>query len=95
MVLEEDAHLRNLCLASGGYLEGTDDVLTAVGAQHAQGQLAAGEDDGFGKVFEHEAQRRSGVGHGVGAMEHDEAVVALVFALDDVGNVDPQGGRHV
>ncbi len=95
VALEEDADLGDGDQPGGGYLEGADDVLAAVGAQHAQRQLAAGEDDGLAEVLEHEAQGRGGIGHGVGAVEDHEAVVVVVLALDDVGDVDPERGSHV
>lgn len=71
-VFEEDAdfgHYRGAVgVLGGGYLDGGDEVLFAVGAQGADGELRAGEDDGLGEVFKHEAEGRCGVGHGVGAV---------------------------
>ena len=95
VVLKEYAHLWDDGLPPRGYLKCADDVLAAVGTEHAQRQLAAGEDDGFGEVLEHEAQGRGGVGHGVGAVEHHKAVVVVVGTLYDLGNIDPHRGRHV
>ena len=38
----------------GGYLDGSHHVLLAVGTQFADRQLATGENDRLGQVFEHE-----------------------------------------
>ena len=95
MALEEDAHLWDGGQARRGNLEGADDILATVGAEHAQGQLTAGEDDRLAQVLEHKAQRRSRIGHGVGAVEHNETIIIVVLALDNIGNIDPQGGGHI
>ena len=85
VVFEKDTHLGYdglSVLLGGSYLDGGDEVLLAIGAQHADRELRAGQDDGFAQVFEHEAQGRGGVRHGVGSMQHYEAVVVGVV----VGN---------
>ena len=96
---EADAHLGHEGSALGilrrGDLDGGDEVLLAVGAELSDGQLRAGEDDGLREVLEHVGEGRGSVGHRVGAVEHDEAVVVVVVVGDAVGDVGPAGGRHV
>ena len=68
-VLEIERHFGNggaAVDAGRSDFDGRHQVFAPVGAQHADRNLAAGEDDGFGQVFEQEAQGRSGVGHRVG-----------------------------
>ena len=91
-VLEVERHLgdqRSAVAAGSGDLDGRDEVLAAVGAQHADGDLASGEDHGLGEVLEHEAHGRGGVGHRVGAVQDDKAVVTGVVVADDPGELDP------
>lgn len=99
LVLEEDAdfghHGRAVGAAGGGYLDGGDEVLLAVGTQHADGQLRTGQDDGFRQILEHEAQGTGRVGHGVGAVQDDETVVVVVVAADDFHNLGPEFRLHV
>ena len=95
VVLEEETDLGDERFAARGEFEGTDDVLAAIAADDTHRKLAAGEDDRLGEVFEHEAERRGGVGHSVGAMEDDEAIIVVVLAFDGFGYVDPRGGSHV
>ena len=57
--------------------------------------MRAGEDDGLRQVLEHVGEGRGGVGHRVGAVQHDEAVVVGVAVGDAVGDVGPPRGRHV
>ena len=57
--------------------------------------MRAGEDDGLRQVLEHVGEGRGGVGHRVGAVQHDEAVVVCVAVGDAVGDVGPPRGRHV
>ena len=97
-VLEVERHLGHdgpPLVPGSGDLDGRDEVLASVGAQHADRNLAAGEDDGLGEVLEQKAQRRSGVGHGVGAVQDDEAVVAGVVVADELREGDPVGGSDV
>ncbi len=44
-----------------------------VGAEHADGKLRAREDDGLVEALEHKAECGCGVGHGVRAVQDDEA----------------------
>ena len=99
LVLEEDAHLGDhgvpLFVCRGGYLDGGDEVLAPVGPEHPYGELAAGEDHAFLEVPEHEAEHGGGVGHGVGAVEYDEAVVLLVTLFYEGGEEYPEVGPDV
>lgn len=92
-VLEEDADFGDdggaVGMFSGGYLDGGDEVFLSVGAEHTDGELRTGQDDGLCQVFEHEAEGRGGIGHGVGAVQDDEAVEAVVVVIDDFYNLRP------
>ena len=62
LAVEEDAYLRHhrsavlvLCRC---YLDGSHQILLAVGTQFADRQLATGQDHRFGQVLKHEAQGR-------------------------------------
>ena len=58
LTIEEDADLwyqrMTFQIFHGGYLDGSHHVLLAVGTQFADRQLATGENDRLGQVFEHE-----------------------------------------
>lgn len=69
--------------------DGRDEVLAAVGPQYADRNLASGEDDRLCEVFEHETHGRRGIRHGVGAVQHDESVVARVVVADQFGKCRP------
>ena len=74
-----------------GDLDGRDEVFAPVGAQHADRNLASGENHRFAEVFEQEAQGRSRIGHSVGAVQHHETVVTGVIVADQLGEGDPVG----
>ena len=74
---------------------GGQEVLLAVGAQDTYGELAACQDDGLVQVLQHETERRGSVGHGVGAVEYHEPIVAVIVCVDDPDQCGPQFGRHV
>ena len=97
--VEEDAHFRHpgvpLAVPGRGYLDGSDEVFLAVGAELADGELAACEDDGFGQVLHHVRKSRGGVGHRVGAVQHDEAVELVVAVGYHVAQPRPVLWRHV
>lgn len=94
--IERDLGHGGLAAAAGpSDFDGRDEVLAAVGAQDADGNLAPGENHGLGEVLEQKTQGRSGVGHGVGAVQDDEAVVTGVVVADDPGQREPVGGSHV
>ena len=98
-VFEEDAdfgyHGRTVGTAGGGNFDGGDEVLLAVRAQGADGQLRAGQDDRLAQVFQHEAQGRGGIGHGVCAVQDDKAVEALVVIVYDFDYLGPHQRLHV
>ena len=97
-VLEVERHFGDLGTAvevGPGDLDGRDEVLAPVGAQHADRDLAAGENHRFAEVFEHETQCRRRIGHGVGAVKHHEAVVTGVVVADEFGQGDPVGRLDV
>ena len=99
VAVEVDTHLghhRRAVLPFGcGHLNAGDKVFLAIGAQLANGQLRAGKDDGLRQVLEHERQGRGGVGHRVGAVEHNEAVVLVVVVGNDMGQLGPERRRHI
>ena len=76
-----------LAVAEHCNLKRCEQVVSAVAAQHAKRNLAAGEHYRFAKgPAEHKAKGASTVGHGVGTVEHDESVVFV--------SGDPQGVGH-
>ena len=90
---EADADLGQT-LAGRDHQRGQE-VAAGVVAGLAHRDLRAGEHHGLGQAFEHERQCRGGVGHGVGAVEHDEAVMGLVVPGDDLTDRVPIPWRHV
>ena len=97
-VLEIERHFGDLgpvADARSGDFDGRDEVLAPVGAQHADRNLASGEDHGFGEIFEHEAQGRCRIGHGVGSVQHDEPVVIVVGFHDRIPDAHPIRRTHV
>ena len=74
--MEVEAHLVDA--AGGGDGHGGDEVVPSVAAQLAQGDLGAGVDHGLVQPLQHEGQGGGGVGHGVRAVEHHEAVVVVI-----------------
>ena len=99
MAAEVDAHLGHegsaFSILGSGDLDGGDEVLLAVGAQLADGQLGAREDDGLREVLKHIGEGRGGIGHRVGAMEYHESVVVVIAVGDAMADVGPSGWRHV
>ena len=81
------AAVRPLCC---GDFDGGDEVFLAVRTRCAYRQLASRENHRFGEVLEHETQGRSGVRHGIRAMEHHKTVVIIVFVPDYQGELLPQ-----
>ena len=97
-VLEIERHFGDLgpvADARSGDFDGRDEVLAPVGAQHADRDLAPGENHRFAEVFEHETQRRGRVGHGVGAVQDYEAVVVGIAFDDDIANAHPVARAHI
>ena len=98
IVLEEYGHLLNhraCAVSGGGNLYGRNQVLLAVGANLADGELRAGDYHRFGQIDEHERQGRGRVGHGVCAVEHDKSVIHVIVLFDGAGNLLPVGRIHV
>ena len=76
-------------------LQRRDEVLSTVLADLADGQLASREHHRFGQTGQHERERRGGVGHGVCAMQDDEACILVVVVADDAYQFAPGIGVHV
>ena len=86
------AHPRLAVFArQGSQFDGGDQVFLGVGAQMPDGELRAGKDDRFGQPREHETQRRSGIGHRIGAVQYHEAVVGLVTVAHHRSDLHPVG----
>ena len=79
----------------GSKFDSRDEVFLAVGTQHADGQLAACENDGLAEIFQHDRQSRGCVSHGVGAVQNDKAVVLLIAVGDDAHQFGPQLRLHI
>ena len=56
-------------------------VFFCVGTQVSYGQLRACEYDWLAETGEHETQRRSRIGHRVGAVKDHESVICIVIVL--------------
>ena len=99
LVLEEDAHFGDdrgtVRMLGGGYFNGGDEVLFPVGAQGADGKLGTGEDDRLLKVLEHETEGGGCIGHGVGTVQDDEAVVTIVVVMNNAYQLPPHIRFHV
>jgi hypothetical protein len=78
-----------------GDAEGVNEVEAAIGAFMEERGLGSGEDDGFGEVFAEEGEGGGGIGHGVSAVEDDEAVPEGVVTFDDGGDGEPVAGADV
>ncbi len=90
---EVDRHLGDV--VGPGEDDRRDDVLATIGAHVPHRELGAGEDHGLGQPVQQEAEGRGGVGHGVGAVEHHEAVVVVVAPDHGAGDPDPIVGPHL
>ena len=97
--VEVDGHFRHHRMAvrvhRRGDFHGRDEVLLAVGAGDADRELASREDDRLPEPLQHEAQGRGRIGHRVGPVQDDEAVVVVVPVADQVREPHPQGRLHV
>ena len=74
-------------LTSG--FDGAGEVDFGIGERRAEGQLAAGQDDGLGLPKEHVGQRGGGVAHRIRAVGNDNAVAGLHGAVNGVGKLRP------
>ena len=96
---EEDTHLRHhgspVLILCGGNFDAGQEIFLAVGAQLSDGELRAGDDNGFAEVFEHETQGRGCVGHRVRAVQQHEAVVGIVMVGNDMRHLHPVARFHV
>ena len=72
-----------------------DEVLPRVVAHLAERNLRSGDDHRLRQAVEHERQRRGRVGHRVGAVENEKAVVVVVVLGDVAGDLGPLGRSHV
>ena len=71
------------------------EVEFGVGEGVGHGLLRARQHDGFGAVLNQVRQGSRGVGHGVRAMQHHKAVVAVIRVHNHVANVHPVARAHV
>ena len=98
-IFEKDAHFRHHRRAVGmarcGNLDTGEQVFLPIGAQLPEGQLTAGDHDGLGQIFEHEAQGRSRESHGIRTVEQDETVVAIIVLRNDLNHATPILRFHV
>ena len=98
LVLKTDAHLRHhsaAAFARRSDLDRGNQVFAPVGTQHADRDLAAGKNHGFGEVHQHKTERGGGIGHRVGTVQHDKAVVSVVVVTDQPRQFAPQFRRHI
>ena len=100
--VESDVHAR---MPGGSHGEGGAQIIRPVGENVLQRQLGTGEYHRYIDVRQHEGDGRGGVGHGVGAMGHDDAVEIappgknvtcdlLPFFGADVGGVQTHDFLH-
>ncbi|CDA46122.1 unknown [Prevotella sp. CAG:5226] len=97
--LEKYAHLRHHgvphLVACCSYLDARQQIFLAIGAQLPYRQLRTGNDDGLAQIFEHIAQGRRSVGHGVGAMQQHKTVIMVVMVGYDVRHFYPIARLHI
>ena len=97
--VEEDAHFRYAGMAlgvlGGGNLHGPYQVLLAVRAGYADGQLASGEHHRFGEPFQHETEGGGTVGHGIRSVKDHESVIVFVAFRDEFPQGGPKRGLYV
>ena len=75
--------------APAGIEEGIRQIALGVGAVEPDGLLRTGKHDGLGTALHQIAEGGGGVGHGVGAVGDDKAVVAVVPVADGGGEAQP------
>ena len=99
LTVEENAHLRHhwpsvlvLCRCN---LDGSHQILLAVGTQFTDRQLATGQDYRFGQVLKHEAQGRRGVCHRIRAVQDHESVVVIIVVGYHAHDFCPSHRIHV
>ena len=67
----------------GGYLYRGYQVFFSVCAQHADGELAAGQNHRFAQVLQHKAECGGCICHCIRAMQNDESIKVIVIVFDD------------
>ena len=75
--------------------EGGPQIVGAVGKHVRQGKLAARQHHGPVQARQHPGQGRGGVGHGIGAVGDDDAVVVQPRLEDPAGDLLPLHGPDV
>ena len=85
----------NAARAVAGVKESVGQVALGVGAVKPDGLLRARDNDGLGAVLDQIAEGRGGVGHGVGAVRNDEAVVLVIMRADGLRESQPVLGADV
>ena len=97
--VEINAHLGHhgaiVSVMQRGQLDARNEVLASVGSQLSNGQLAPREDDRLCEIFQHKRQRRSRVGHGVGAVQNDKTIILCIARGDNINQLHPKGRRHI
>ena len=64
-------------------------IAFGVGAVKPDGLLRARDDDGLGAVLNEIAEGGGGVGHGVGTVRNDEAVILVIMCTDGLRQPQP------
>ena len=78
-----------------GVVDAVPQVHLGIGAVGVDGHLGAGDDDGLSGILDHVTQGGRGVGHGIGAVGDDEAVVVVVVGLNGTDDLRPDLRRHI
>lgn len=79
----------------GSEVQGAFDVVEGVAVGFDERDLGAGEDHRLVRAAEHEGQRRGAPGHGVGAVQDDEAGVVVPVIEQRAGDHRPVAGAQV
>ena len=82
-------------LPAGGNQKGCDDVVAGVVADFAQRDLGSGQDYRLRVSPQHEGERRGGIGHCVGTVQDDKAIVGVVVFGDHTSNFIPFQYRDI
>ena len=99
LIFKEDTHFRHhrcaIGMARSGNLDTGEEIFFAVGAELSDGELAAGDDDGLGEVFEHKTECRGRESHRVGAVEEHKTIVGIVVLGNEFDHPRPKLRFHV
>lgn len=71
------------------HLQGAAEVIRGIGHGHTQRQLAPGEHHGDGDILQHKGEHGGGIGHGIGSVDEDHAVIAVDIPADAQGQTAP------